>query len=284
MSVERAGELGIVGAGVATGVIEVRRAPTRPRIGVISGYYPGRRFDSHINHLGYCRRHGYTYIDASWPGEHARPHFRKIEVLQLYLHLFDWVFWIDDDAFFTNLEIPLDDFLPDSSQVHFVVCRSPSNLTRFTRFNSGAFLLRNSALSHEFLRAAYEVDLESVRADSWREDLGLFTWGDQTAMVHIVDSQPRFSEPFIRLLSHQSFNSRVADFATSPSEHLVVHFMNDKKREYQTFRRRFGLNAYLLPPDVAGRFKFAQPGRSVLRAGASRIRRWLVSMGMPDPR
>ncbi|MBY0510255.1 MAG: hypothetical protein K2P94_08870 [Rhodospirillaceae bacterium] len=221
------------------------------KIGVVSGFYPGRRFNSHVNHAAYCRTHGYYYIDASQPGQDTRRFFRKIEVIDQYLDLFDWLYWIDDDAYFTDFSKPLHSFLDLLNGEQMLICASPSTKKIFTKFSSGQFFLRNGPEAKEFLRAAKKVDLEYVKNQFWREDLGFFSNGDQDAFVYLTEAHPLFRENFIKIIDHNHFNNRDFEFVARPEEHFLVHFTGKTKIQAKhDFCARLGINKYIVPNAV----------------------------------
>jgi hypothetical protein len=218
---------------------------------VISGFFPGRRFNSYVNHSTYCETHGYHYIDGSYPGHHPRPHFRKLEVISRYLDLFDWVFWVDDDVYFTDFSKPLHTLLDSVGDAHFFVCRSPSTKKVFTKFTSGSFFLRCSPESSDFLSAALAVDMDFVKKSFWHEGLGHLTVGDQSAMVYLTETDPRFTDTFTKLADHNLFNNRDFEYASRVDEHFLVHFVGGPKAKLkQKFCKRLGLNKYIVPDEI----------------------------------
>lgn len=259
-------------------IVTGHESQTGVRLGVISGYYPGRRFNSYINHVAYCDQHGYHYIDASFPGAHSRPHFRKLEVIERYLGLFDWIFWIDDDAYFTDFSKPLLTFLDAVSGEQMLVCRSPSTKHAFTKFSAGQFFLRNSAASRSMLQSALRVDLVDVRDRFWSERLGTFTWGDQTAMVFLSETDPRFGDGFMKLVDHSQFNSRPFEYVSRLDEHFLLHLVGgDKQQLKRDFCKRLGVNDFLVPPDVLNRYQLREDRTTVVRKSWNALRRLIWS-------
>jgi hypothetical protein len=98
------------------------------RINIVSGTdRPILRSD--VNHRCYAKRHGYEYkFDTSVYENLQTPHFRKIYSIKSVLNDCDWAFWLDDDAFFTKMGVPLETFLNEIQENHFlVICKSPVN-------------------------------------------------------------------------------------------------------------------------------------------------------------
>jgi galactosyl transferase GMA12/MNN10 family len=230
--------------------VTAKRDATSPRIGILSGYYPGTRFNSQVNHRLYAHRHGYRYVFDPTPRFDPRTYMRKLEAVQEYLELFDWLFWIDDDAYFTNFSIPLESFIELAPDADFIVCKSPSTKALSTRISSGQFLLRNTARSHRFVAAALATDLTQVQA-WWGSHLGLFTKGDQDALVYLMETDPMFAAPFCSILDHQHFNNRDFEYESRLEEHFLLHFTGKKKvQDKLRFCERMGVNEYICPPDL----------------------------------
>jgi hypothetical protein len=126
------------------------------------------RFNSVVNHKAYADEWGYGYhFDLSPIRELASPFFTKIEILlgQLKPNGPEWVFWIDDDAYFTDFSKPLHSFLSEcESSTDLVFCESPKNQSgEWTWMSSGQFFLRNSERSRRLLKAVLETPISSVR-------------------------------------------------------------------------------------------------------------------------
>lgn len=223
-------------------------SPRTLRIGILSGYYPGVRFNSAFNHRLYAHRHGYQYIFDSGPRFDPRTYMRKLEAVQEYLDLFDWLFWIDDDAYFTHFETPLETFIQASPETEFIVCKSPSTKEIFTRISSGQFLLKNTPRAKQFVMDALQVDLKQVQK-WWHKGLGMFTKGDQDALVYLTETVHRYQQPFMQILDHNSFNNRDFEYQNSLDEHFLVHFTgNNKMRDKAAFCARLSCNEYICPP------------------------------------
>jgi hypothetical protein len=220
------------------------------KLGIVSGFYPGFRVESAINHKAYADKHGYHYIYNFTPERDPRYIFYKIETLLRYIDLFDWVFWIDDDAYFTNFSIPLASFLDLAGDAQMLICKSPSTKKVITKYSSGQFFLKSSPQAKDFLRAALAVNLEKVKA-FWREDLGLFTNGDQDAIVYLSEVDPRYNSGFIKSVDHNQFNNRDFEYEKDLSEHFLVHFTGAEKQKYLTaFAKRLNVNRWLLPKEA----------------------------------
>jgi hypothetical protein len=211
------------------------------------------RFNSVVNHKAYADEWGYGYhFDLSPIRELASPFFTKIEILlgQLKPNGPEWVFWIDDDAYFTDFSKPLHSFLSEcESSTDLVFCESPKNQSgEWTWMSSGQFFLRNSERSRRLLKAVLETPLSSVR--EWWDpgQFGLFTGADQDVLVFLLNEWADFEGSYSRL-DYSEFNSRPFHYERQLDEHFLVHFVGgkDKERLRRDLVSRLGCNRFLVP-------------------------------------
>lgn len=217
-----------------------------PRVGIIS-YCDRLRTNAHVNHEVYARVHGYTYIfdiaPVSEPPQHKK-FFLKIEKIRKFLPLFDWVFWIDDDAFFMGRKTKLTSFIerfPDST---LIFCASPRVSDNWTWMSSGSMFIKNSPLGRQLIDAVMETDLQEVKSWWDADRFGMWTGGDQDAIVYQLMTNPLFQqEGFYARLEPREFNSRPWHFVNGAFENFLLHFTgNDKGRQALEFARKWDLS------------------------------------------
>ena len=64
-----------------------------------------------INHQKYCDKHGYTYVCLEEPINDFHPMWMKPDfILSEFNNNHDYVFWMDGDSFFINMDISLKKF------------------------------------------------------------------------------------------------------------------------------------------------------------------------------
>lgn len=223
----------------------------KKKIGIISGRFPKTSFQSAINHYVYSSINDYTYIHCEWPTGQKNPYLNKIIYIQEYLHLFDYVFWIDDDAFFMNLDQKLEDFIPMDDKI-ISICKSPDFKDIKTYFSSGQFLIKNCIESFDFLTAILDSNLDKVKS-WWSESLGFYTGGDQDLMVYLVHEDKRFQDK-IMMWDYRKFNSRFENFSTHRDHDVfILHFTGKKKvkkNNYKKIKKYLKYNQNLLPYSI----------------------------------
>lgn len=224
------------------------------RVCIVSGRFPPTEFLSAWNHRAYANVHGYTYVHCNWPTRAANRYMVKFHFVREYLPHFDYLFWIDDDAFIVDLNKPLDALAPQGEEL-VSFCKSPSNKKIFTYLSSGQFLLRGGPGGIEFVDAVIATSLETVE-NWWRDDLGMFTKGDQDAVVYLAHEDARFRDK-IRLFDHRIFNSRLLDLREDPRSVFLLHFTGSREKkhaDHTTAAQILGRGPSLLPPQIEGEF------------------------------
>lgn len=211
------------------------------RIAVLSGRYPQTSFASGINHKAYCRKNNYCYINASWPTGAQNPYYNKLNYIKEYYNYFDYIFWIDDDAFFIDMDFSIEDLIEDDK--FFVACKSPSNKTLFTFLSSGQFLLRCDEVGKSFIDKVSNTDLQAVKL-WWDSDrYGFFSNGDQDAMVYHLITNDNFKKRY-SLYEHNHFNSRIKDLKLDINSVVLLHFTGTLKIKKKHYREAQAILGY----------------------------------------
>ena len=70
-----------------------------------------QRFESEANHLAYAEAQGYSYQFDAKLRELKSPYDHKVYAILEQPIDNEWCFWMDDDAFFMQMETPLEGFL-----------------------------------------------------------------------------------------------------------------------------------------------------------------------------
>lgn len=223
------------------------------KICVLSGHYPGTKYMSADNHRIYCSHHGYYYIHCNWPTPAKNVYLNKFYFIQHYIDLFDYIFWIDDDAFFLDMKKGLEEFIPTGENI-ISICKSPSNKTIKTVFNSGTFII-NCKTGKTFVNNVLNTDLKQVKY-WWKPEHGYFTDGDQDIMVYLYLTHPEFQQKF-QLFNHLQFNSRIGDL-TAGNDLFLIHITgtkNVKKKTYKKLQVMLGTDRTLVAENAKNDYK-----------------------------
>lgn len=205
------------------------------------------------NHRVYADRWGLDSVFDTTPAAVPSIYLHKVKTVRRFLPHHEWLFWIDDDAFFTQLDIDVRSFLSDAGEHDLLFCASPVNPRGgWTWMSAGQFFIRRTPAMLELLDAVLDTDLAEVRP-WWRPDeLGLFTDGDQDAFVYqlLRDDSP-WAGSFARL-PWEGFNSRPYHYRSRLDEHFLCHFAvpgtQTKAELILEFAERMGTSAALVDP------------------------------------
>eukprot|EP00760_Papus_ankaliazontas_P028502 PhM_4_TR3748/c1_g1_i1/m.55913 len=179
------------------------------------------------NKLAYAQHHGYDFIvEGPELVERSRDVcWSKIPMLQRWLPHYDWVMWIDGDAFFTNFDKTLESIVEESERssdsIDFIVGKDWNGI------NLGVFFIKNSKYSFELLSEMWNSPRER-----W------VPWEEQSALMHLTDpNKPVLSQKHIPHMSYRQqreFNSYPDEFAYGNQGALwregdfIAHFPNCK--------------------------------------------------------
>ena len=202
-----------------------------------------------LNHRIYADRLGVDYLFDATPGPLPTALDQKLAAVLRALPLREWVFWIDDDAFFTSLDVDIRSFADDDADL--VVCSSPVNPEGGWTFVSfGQFLIRRTPAMLGLLAEVAATDLDEVKGWWDPERYGIFTNTDQDALVYQL---ARDDAPWAgrwRRLEWQSFNSRPYHYERSLDEHFLCHFVvpweHSKMALVREFAERLGTTTALV--------------------------------------
>jgi mannan polymerase II complex MNN10 subunit len=156
----------------------------------------------------YATQHGYEFFDASALIDTSRPPaWSKIKAVQYLMgqqkhhqqaqQLCDWVFWIDADIVVMNSTVNIESFLPaHNSNIDLLV-----TMDRRLTANSGAWLIRNSAWSRDFLDTWWNMR-------TWVREPGLSLSGDNAAFGHLIENySSEGPSSRIKMVPRCTFNS-----------------------------------------------------------------------------
>ena len=166
--------------------------------------------------------------------------------------MFDYIFWIDDDAFFLNMDLGIEGLLP-SGRDFLSICSSPDYKEMFTFVSSGQFCLKCSERGRAFIDAVLSVDLKAVQ-EWWNASLGYFSNGDQDAMVFLLKEDDCFKNYYKRW-NYKKFNSRPEEVYEKGGvgDVFVLHFtgvLDKKQADYLRVQRLLDRSPSLLAPEI----------------------------------
>ena len=195
------------------------------------------RFNSKSNHEVYADKWSYEYIYYDKTRLYKAVYDHKFDAFLSVPDDGEWNFWIDDDAFFTNMDIPLESFIRSGNR-DLIFPTSPVNPSGgWTFLSSGNFFFRSTPDVRSFFTEARDLDIKIV--ESWWDEkrYGIFTNTDQDRILYLLANDLYKMD----LVPFQWFNTRPYHF-NNVGEHFLVHFAVQgisKEKAIKRFKRRW---------------------------------------------
>lgn len=226
------------------------------------------RFRSYVNQAVYARERGFSYHLGIGLSRDARsPYEPKFVVIEEILPRFDWVVWMDDDVYVTDMVHPvLEELLreAESADAFVVLAEGPVEPHGgWTSINTGVMALRNDPRTWEMIADARAIDLRDLRG-KWDEgEFGVFTNGDQDTICWALHAKEGLLNG-TRIVSHRLLNSRPHYYGHSLEDAFAVHFCGagDKMLRAAQFAARFGLGQELVEVELLDRWSVRRRGRT----------------------
>lgn len=104
---------------------------------------------SFINHIHYAKKHNYNYIfyDNTLV-DFKYVTWNKVYVLMELINSFEYIFWIDADAIFTNMDITLESIIEKNPNKSLHVCDDIGGW----KLNTGAMIWKNNKWSKDVIQ------------------------------------------------------------------------------------------------------------------------------------
>lgn len=181
----------------------------------------------------YAARHGYDFIvfrDRLAKDRAAQ--WDKVKAVEACFDAgYEFVFWIDADAFFNVHELALETFIDDDHDLF--ICDDMANSAGLNDcwVNTGTMLLRNTEFSRALLKRWWNTE---------RSDLLYGRYHEQTVLDQLIKTDPDVAIG-VRIYPAKAFNSvgpELKNPKTDWRETFVIHMMSNGP----SFRRTMSLH------------------------------------------
>jgi mannan polymerase II complex MNN10 subunit len=136
------------------------KSKAKPRICICMSHtrniYSYSKLAVQINSL-YAKKHGYDFKVFEKEMTDRAPQWVKVSVVRDLLEgdMYDYVFWIDADAFFNKQDKTLESIIELDPEKDFIICDDSPNSGNSNTVNTGTFLIKNTDWSKRFLSEWY---------------------------------------------------------------------------------------------------------------------------------
>ncbi|MDQ2852167.1 MAG: hypothetical protein M3Y49_15835 [Actinomycetota bacterium] len=217
------------------------------------------RSRAYVNHTVYAREYGLDYrLECALDEGVTDVFFFKTAIVRRVLPLYDWIVWLDDDAWITDFD--RDGFRElaqrAEAQGKFMVgCENPLEPNGFwSKFNAGVAMFKNCERTWQFLGLMTEDNI-AVAAEWWDPELhGWSSGGDQDISVWALD-QAGLTDGVL-WVDHRELNSRWQYYSEGLDDAFVLHFCGhwDKDLSRVIIAKRFNVGQELVPAHLLDKY------------------------------
>lgn len=201
------------------------------------------RYNADENHQHYADVRGIDYKFHLSSGL-TNPFFTKCyAILDSFDKDYDYVLWIDDDAFFIDPTWDCLSVFKNNSEDVIVTQGRTNKKSGITLFNNGIMFIKNTKTMQDLFYTIPNVDWSEVTSN-WKSEWGPCEGNDQPRMIYLT--QTRYSNN-VKILKYPGFNAHEFTFKqqknfleTNPP---IVHITGpNKEGKIQRFINTTGIN------------------------------------------
>lgn len=199
------------------------------------------RYNAHLNHQRYADAQGIVYKfhkSENLPN----PFFTKCyAILDSFDKGYEYVLWVDDDAFFLNDSWNCTEVFSQHSE-DVIVVRGRNKKNGITFFNNGIMFIRNTEEMRDLFSTIPQLTWKHL-TKHWKPEWGPLTGNDQPRMIYLT--QTRYPES-VKVLDYPSFNAHEIEFHKSKTfiktNPPIVHITGqNKESKIQRFIKDTGI-------------------------------------------
>jgi len=195
------------------------------------------RFDAHINHQRYADSQGIEYKFHLSEGL-SNPFFTKcFAILDSFEQGYEYVLWIDDDAFFINPDWDCTEIYRSYPE-DVIVTTSRKKKIGITLFNNGIMFIRNTPNMQNCFESIPKTPWNEMK-QSWQPEWGPLVGNDQPRMIYLT--QTRYPES-VKILDYPGFNAHEITFkkkgfleTNPPIVHITGQNKANKIKRFEKF-------------------------------------------------
>ena len=195
----------------------------------------------------YCDRFGVDYIFEKWNSDARVATNRKTEMIKKYIKSYDYVVWMDADAWFNNFDVDIRTIIEKWSDenTEIIVCRDHNNATAdkaktmpWALINAGVLVVKNSELAINMINTwddrKHDKDLQKTLQGMYP------TLKDQPALCSLILFDKDFSShvniiPYTEMDFFPNANWTMQKL----SDELVYHCVGATKNDHGKWMAHF---------------------------------------------
>lgn len=166
------------------------------------------RYNAHINHEHYAKQHNIDYKFYLSNGL-ANPFFTKCySIIDCFNNGYEYVIWVDDDAFFINSSWDCLSVFRDNDQDVIVTQGRTNKKSGTTLFNNGIMFIRKTQRMIDLFNSIPTQSWDEMKSN-WNYSWGPCEGNDQPRMIYLT--QQRYPKA-VKIISYPGFNAHEITF------------------------------------------------------------------------
>lgn len=166
------------------------------------------RYNAHINHQHYADVIGIDYKFYLSSGL-TNPFFTKCyAILDSFDKGYDYVLWIDDDAFFIDSTWDCLSVFKNNLEDVIVTQGRTNKKSGITLFNNGIMFIKNTKTMQDLFSAIPNIEWDEMKSN-WKSEWGPCEGNDQPRMIYLT--QTRYPNA-VKVLDYPGFNAHEITF------------------------------------------------------------------------
>ena len=200
------------------------------------------RYQAHINHQKYSNNRNIPYQFYKSKNL-ANPFFTKCyAILDSFEKGYEYVLWIDDDAFFINPNWNCMSIFKSFKEDVIVTQGRTNKKSGVTLFNNGVMFIRNTITMQNLFSAIPNVEWTKMKSN-WNSNWGPCEGNDQPRMIYLT--QTKYHE-VVKILDYPGFNAHEITFKQRKnflqSNPPIVHITGQNKEgKIERFKKVTGI-------------------------------------------
>jgi len=174
---------------------------------IISGA-DSHRYGAHINHKRYADIRGIDYKFHLSSGL-SNPFFTKCyAILDSFDKGYDYVLWIDDDAFFIDPTWDCLSVFKNNPEDVIVTQGRTNKKSGITLFNNGIMFIKNTKAMQDLFSDIPNTDWDEMKSN-WKNEWGPCEGNDQPRMIYLTQTKYRNTA---KIFPYPGFNAHEITF------------------------------------------------------------------------
>jgi len=188
------------------------------------------RFDAYKNHEIYCK-YWNTEYEFYLDSKRQPPYFIKIDAILDSFKKYDYVLYLDDDAFFLDRQWNYSNVFLNYSEYNLIVTAGYRGY-----FNSGVMFLKKSNRLIDLLNK-----VERINRNNYLNDWDFKSWGnpgqdyDNARLVYLTQ---RYLKDKTKIVDYPGFNCKELHFSKGYSSPIVHFTSRNKQGKMNRFERK----------------------------------------------